>query len=466
MVVLHPRYDAILLKCLVVLGLIFLFTFSSGMTWQDVETLQVGITLKDRWAEVSFDEMYRLVDQATGEEISTPPGKHSFFVVENGIRIVNQTGSTVGVYRGPIYLEFDKNIDGQAVFTLQNAQHGEKYRGSLKIQQDSDNRIQTINIVTLDAYVRGVVPREMPASWGNYGGMAALKAQAVASRTYALYYQKQSRHNGYDLCDTQHCQVYGGKSCEADNTNRAVEETSGEILQYQGRIIAPYYHATNGGFTELAQNVWSEALPYIQSVHDPYDDPANPHNINHMVIHNHAKWQTSLSVSEIEQRLDLNNPGSGPINHIEIISIFPSGRVNELQVSLAGGDTLSYFKENTRIFLGLRSQLFRIRETLESRVWLSGRSSRLDQKESVSELEGKWVINASGEKRMLLGNTFSARGASKEIQVPQKSFIIEGNGWGHGIGMSQNGAYNRSRAGHDYQEILSFYYPGTVLSLK
>ena len=465
MVCLERRCHLFFLKVIVILGALLLITTSSGKALDDRKLLKVGITLEDRFIEVSFDEMYRLLEQATGEEISMLPGRHTFFVTESGICVVDFKGRTVGVYGGPLYLKPDRTLFDQSSFILHNAVKGEKYRGALIIQQGSNNHIEAINVVSLDSYVRGVVPREMPASWGNYGGMEALKAQAVASRTYALYYQKQSRHNGYDLCDTQHCQVYGGKSCETENTNRAVDETSGEILQYQGRIIAPYYHATNGGFTELAQNVWSESLPYLQSVHDPYDDPANPKNIRNMVIHNQARWETSLSISEVEHRLASSNNRSGSINHLKIASLFPSGRVNELQISLAGGDSVSYYKESARTVLGLRSQLFHIRETLEDRVWLSGRSSGIDRKENVTELEGKWVINASGERNMLIGDTFIARGASREMQVPQKSVIVEGYGWGHGIGMSQNGAYNRARNDQCYQDILSFYYPGTVLSL-
>ena len=100
----------------------------------------------------------------------------------------------------------------------------------------------------------------MPSSWGNYGGIEALKAQAVAARTYALYHQSLQRHSGYHICDNQHCQVYGGKDAESPNTDQAVAETRGELLTYGGKAIEPVYHATNGGFTEQAENVWANSF--------------------------------------------------------------------------------------------------------------------------------------------------------------------------------------------------------------
>ena len=129
------------------------------------------------------------------------------------------------------------------------------------------------------SYLRGVVPREMPPSWGNYGGMEALKAQAVAARAYALYCLGLQSHRHYDLCDTQFTQVYGGKDSETPNTDSAVAQTFGEVLLYDNRVIQPFYHATNGGYTDLAQNVWNNSVPYLDCVADPYDDPANPLNL-------------------------------------------------------------------------------------------------------------------------------------------------------------------------------------------
>jgi len=448
--------------CLAVGIFLILLAAPVGKAEEQDRQMAIAITLKDPHLEVLVDDAYRLVNQATGEEIAAPAAAYIFSHTGGNIAITDHRGNLVGLYQGPIHLEPVENPAVRAAFTIHNARLGDQYRGSLLIKKAEPTGIKAVNLVDLEAYLRGVVPREMPSAWGNYGGMEALKAQAVASRTYALYHQNHRRHEDYHLCDMYYCQEYGGISCETENTNRAVEETRGEVLLYQGRLIAPYYHATNGGFTELSQNVWSEPLPYIKSRHDPYDDPDNPQGIRDMVIHNYARWQTSLSLAEIENKL-LQNPGE-TIGSIEIVSTFASGRVNELQVRLVGGRTLSFYKQQSRTALGLRSQMFQIREALEDRVWLSGRSTGITIKESVSELEGKWVIQGSGEKRMLLGESFHVQGASRKTQVPLKSYIFEGQGWGHGVGMSQNGAYNRSRDGHEYREILSFYYPGTELS--
>ena len=135
------------------------------------------------------------------------------------------------------------------------------YRGYLMIQ-NHNKKLIVINNVNLEDYIRGVVPSEMPSSWE----MEALKAQAIAARSYALANLGKRASLGFDLKDTPEDQAYGGASSETARTNSAVQETDGLVLTYNYKVVPAYYSASAGGQTLNAKQVWGSDLPYIRSV--------------------------------------------------------------------------------------------------------------------------------------------------------------------------------------------------------
>ena len=139
----------------------------------------------------------------------------------------------------------------------------------------------TVNVLGLDDYVRGVIPAEMPTSWRP----AALRAQAVAARTYAAYERALSRDRYYQICDTTFCQVYAGRSVEATSSNQAVDATAHEILRYAKKPALTQFSSSSGGWTS------DGGLPYLPAQRDPYDDWSG--NVEH-------NWQASISVSTLE----------------------------------------------------------------------------------------------------------------------------------------------------------------------
>jgi stage II sporulation protein D len=142
------------------------------------------------------------------------------------------------------------------------------YRGALEVvPTDSDmGSLNAINAVPVDQYVKGVIPNESPASWPQ----AALRAQAVASRSYALSVQVHG--NGFDLYDDTSSQVYDGLESETAASNRAADATRGQVVTYGGKIAQTYFSACSGGHTESVQNVFfGPAVPYLVGVPDPYD---------------------------------------------------------------------------------------------------------------------------------------------------------------------------------------------------
>ena len=149
---------------------------------------------------------------------------------------------------------------------------GRSYRGVLDLRRGSAG-VNVINVVSLEQYVRGVVAWESPSSWP----IEALKAQAVAARTYAITTSKGG--DGWDQYADTRSQVYGGISAETPTTDRAVAETSGHVVTYRGAPVVTYFFSTSGGRTEDVENVWSGAArsPWLRSVEDPYDSASPRH---------------------------------------------------------------------------------------------------------------------------------------------------------------------------------------------
>jgi stage II sporulation protein D len=145
------------------------------------------------------------------------------------------------------------------------------YRGVLEIFGNTRNSLTVVNELPLEEYLLGVVPNELSPS--TFGQLEALKAQAVAARTYIVKNMGQYKQEGYDICDTDACQVYFGAGTEDPLATRAVMETRGMIATYAGQPINALYSSTCGGRTESSENIFSEKLPYLVSVMCVYKHP-------------------------------------------------------------------------------------------------------------------------------------------------------------------------------------------------
>jgi stage II sporulation protein D len=178
------------------------------------------------------------------------------------LTIATSAGKTVGTFAAP--LTVTPSADPAAPLTVTGLG---SYRGSLQFTP-SGAGVQTVNAVGLDDYVRGVVSAEMPSSWAP----AALEAQAVAARTYAITTTVDG--NGYDLYPDTRSQMYGGVKAETSSTDAAVSATSGQVVTYDGKPVVTYFFASSGGYTESIQNVWAGATPepWLRAVPDPYDN--------------------------------------------------------------------------------------------------------------------------------------------------------------------------------------------------
>ena len=336
-----------------------------------------------------------------------------------------------------------KKTNSPYIFKLNNTY----YRGDLEVRRYAESDLTVINIVPFEQYLYGVVPEEIDA--GSHP--QALKAQAVAARTYALNCLGKHGDLGFDLCCTAYCQVYKGYSAENASANNAVDATKGKKIIYNGQLAKVFYFSSSGGRTEDVENVWGTPLPYLKSVEDKYE---NGKSWNY-------KWQAVYSADEIknimiDRKIDLGN-----ILGITINKLSEAGRVTELTVKGTKGER-TYVRYGCKTFLGkLCSQWYDI--STDADVY----AVNSNEENKKMQLGGKKIISKEGVKTFeTSSNKIFAIGSDnfkKAIPVVPSIYTFSGKGWGHGVGMSQEGAKGMANAGFTYDEILKHYFSGTTI---
>lgn len=430
--------------------------------------VRVGLILQAAKIGFTVEGTYQLIDCATQKVISKPSPGQNFEVryAPGGLELI-AAGQRLGVFAGPLLVQPEvarvaalagggglasleapvyalgaqgrqvraSSLSGMSVLAAGGqtgrlapergtglvalSYQGEKcrYRGSVELRADGQG-VTAVNCLPLEEYLYAVVPSEMPAYWPA----EALKAQAVAARSYALASRAGSSGRAYDLLADQRGQVYRGYDAEHPAATRAVEETRGVVLTYRNQVASAVFHSSSGGYTENSEDVWTKKVDYLRSRPDPYDrHPSNPH----------YNWSVTYTAEQLKEQLASRGYRFGQVYDLEVLEYTASGaRVKALRVSgtdeqgkpLAveiGRDPSKARADEVRWALGLKSALFTMEKTYSPAV--------------------------GQQPRRLAGVTF------------------RGSGWGHGLGMSQYGALGMAEKGYSYREILSYYYPGTAL---
>jgi len=235
--------------------------YYQGTTLQRTNPAQTVRVLLDTTGTASFSGA-----TAAGRQRLAPAGTYSVHPLADGmLAVYGPSGKQLGRFASPL------TVTGKGPLSVPG--HG-RYRGALEFRAVG-GAVQTVNAVGLDDYVRGVVSAEMPAGWS----MDALKAQAVAARTYAI--TSNVGGNGFQLYPDTRSQVYGGVSAETPSTDAAVAATRGQIVASRGAPATTFFFSSSGGYTEDVQNVWlgSSPEPWLRGVPDPYDGVAsNPYH--------------------------------------------------------------------------------------------------------------------------------------------------------------------------------------------
>ena len=278
--------------------------------------------------------------------------------------------------------------------------NSKRYSGKINIVF-RNNKIFVINVLGVEKYLNSVVGSEMPHKWH----IEALKAQAIASRTYAL---KKTNNGLYDIDSTQTNQVYNGLESSTFKTRRAVRETRSLVITYKNKLINALFHSSSGGMTENSEAVWSDPYPYLVTVKD--FDQKNPK----------IRWNKEVSKSELKEIF----PIIGGIQQIEVLNITETGRIKNLKIIGTFGDKVITGKE-FRSKLGLKSTLFR---------------------PTISE------------------DFYDKKDLNNQSNIQFHPFlIISGMGAGHGVGMSQWGARYMADKGYKANQILKYFYKGVKI---
>lgn len=335
-------------------------------------------------------------------------------------------GTSIGVRGGKIAVN-GKAID--SVVTLKPANgdapflfEGKGYRGGLTLRANNGT-MMVINSVPLEDYLYGVVPQEVVPSWPA----AALEAQAVAARTYALHTMEENKGKFYDVSNSTDHQVYSGVSGESQATTNAVNKTKGVVMLYDQRPINALFHSDGGGYTEDSVNVWGSDVPYLKGVKDFSTGTST------------SNWTVTTSRQALESKLNAASKGVGKLKSIQLTPLGKpgqqtsdrgvSGRIKSATFIGTSGKT-TVDGDALRSILGLKSTLF------------------------------DFYVNHN-----------PAKGTGKAYHSftgKNDTVYIKGHGWGHGLGMSQWGAAEMAKRANPgdtnyYQTILRHYYSGITL---
>ena len=336
---------------------------------------------------------------------------------------------------------------------------GYRYRGGFEYTV-SGGGLQVVNVVDLEDYVKGVLPAEMPGDWS----LEALKAQAVCARTFACLNTKHLSAYGFDVCNSTDCQVYNGVSNATTSTDRAVEETAGECLYYNGELAEAYYHSSDGGATEDAQNVWGTNVPYLQGKKDPYEAQTAIPNYSWTVTYtwNELTWVLQNSGYRIGNVVDAYVSEYTDLGNVYAVT-FVDDRGNTLVRT--GDDARMAFYSTT-----LGKNVPSLRFTIIGGTGGSGGYAVNSGGSTLSGLDGVSAISGTGTVSRLSGEDHTAITASGKTELSAASggrgaasrdgITITGTGSGHNVGMSQYGARAMAEQGYDYIDILEFYFTG------
>nr|WP_244919416.1 SpoIID/LytB domain-containing protein [Nostoc commune] len=329
----------------------------------------------------------------------------------------------------------DKNLI--RVNKSEKPENARLYAGRMNLQPNAYGTYTLVNQVPLETYLRGVVPYEI----GTDAPTAALEAQAILARTYALRNLRRFAADNYQLCADTHCQVYYGLNGAAAKTDKAIASTRGKVVTYKNELVDALYSSTTGGVTASFSDVWNgEDRPYLRPVLDAATNfwdlskqsLADENNfqkfINIQQGFNESKWdmfrwhkETPLKdiTKDLQKFLQVKNSPYAKFKTIQAMAVVKrsqSGRILELAVKTDNGTFVLHKDEVRSAFAAPRSTLFYIEPLNKGKPDLWG-------------------------------------------------YAFIGGGLGHGVGLSQTGAQNLAKLGWSSPKILQFYYPGTQIQI-
>jgi len=439
----------------------FMFTFTNNILAAEKQPiLRVGIFLNQTEVNISGDGIYKIYNLKSDIIISKENRKIiKILPHKRGIGISGE-----GVYSGPIKI---MPVGKTKIIVMINGQKY-RYRGSIEVDIDKEHKkLNVINIIGIEEYLYGVLKKEISPHWP----LEALKAQAIAARTFAIFNVDKYIKKGYNLDASTNSQAYGGVNHEDPLTNRAVDLTRGVIMVYQGKPINAVYHSDSGGYTEDSESVWGNYVPYLRSVKSKFEE---------FVSSPHHSWNYSITEKDLAKKLQKQGYKIDSILSIKLVKEGNNSRVNELGfISKKNG--ITYIKANDfRKIIGsdiIRSTLFDVniigKELNDEEEIKVKEEDKEEPKESVKDLLNQkkdWTIKELIELMKQRREDKKKEEDAKKIEIRSLNipltFSFSGLGNGHGVGMSQWGAYGMAFKGSSYKDILKYYYRGINIIKK
>ncbi len=382
-----------------------------------------------------------------------------------------------------ILFQYDDNGGGTGLGVEPVSLNGEKcatwskdrlYNGGFRFERINGGMLTVVNILGLEDYVKGVVPNEMSDSWP----IEALKAQAVAARSYALSLgAKHARHH-FDICFDVDCQAYYGRAKAGANSDGAVDQTAGQVALYNGKAAQAFYYSSNGGASESSSTVWGSNqanYPYLIGKIDPYEAVSGVNN-------GYTKTVSSATLVAGLKKLGYNGVGSSIVS-IAVTSLTDSGNPRQVTFTDNNGAAFTINSRYVVSMVGLRSYRYGF-DSAPAQQPSPGPSLSINGAAPVSGTDGLYAIDGSGNLAPVgadayvitdsgvsrldpgggtAGTGTGGLGSLSSTTGQNGTFTFVGKGWGHNVGMSQFGAYAMASQGYTYQEILQFYYTGITV---
>ncbi|MDR0486423.1 MAG: SpoIID/LytB domain-containing protein [Elusimicrobiota bacterium] len=304
----------------IVLSVLFLFAASSIYAAPVANSIvKIGVIVNTNSANIGASANFSISD-AKGKKLN----------LSKGLTRLSYSGGVVSVENNKLTLPLRVESDRGLLYANKTA-----YRGYFLIVKSQQGGIAVINVLKLEDYLKGVVPRESDAKWP----IETLKSQSVISRTYTLANLGKHSAQGFDLCAQTHCQVYGGASAESPLSNEAVSETANQVLTYNGKYAQTVFHANCAGHTENPRYVWgwTDVPKYLEGVKCGFCKDAP-----------YSQWETLIEEDFIRRQLLKTEKGIG-----EILEIKPEGKT-------PGGSAIEVIVKHTKGEIRLNAYRFRL----------------------------------------------------------------------------------------------------------